>query len=165
MLVVFKREDKWALADGWSGAQDGRMVTSSKPVLLYDGECGLCNALMRFMLKHDRRGGLHFSPLQGPTAQAFLRSRGMDTTDFDSLVFIDDIDRPNTAHHVRTSGALAALEQMGGGWSRLSRIVSRVPSSWRDALYKVIARLRYRIFGRYRPTPLPNPDWARRIID
>jgi predicted DCC family thiol-disulfide oxidoreductase YuxK len=144
--------------------QDGWMVMSPKPVLLYDGECGLCNALMRFMLKHDRRGVLYFSPLQGTTAQAFLRSRGMDATDFDSLVFIEDIDRPDTAHHVRTTGALGALEQMGGGWSRFARIARAVPASWRDAVYRGIARLRYRIFGRYRPTPLPNPEWARRII-
>lgn len=141
------------------------METEANPVLLYDGECGLCNAVVRFMLKHDRRGVLRFAPLQGPVAQAFLRSRDMNTTDFDSIVFIEDLGRTESAHWLRTDGALRALEEMGGGWRRLARAVRVVPSRWRDGLYKLVARMRYRIFGRYRPAPLPNPEWARRILD
>lgn len=141
------------------------MRISPRPVLLYDGECGLCNALMRFMLRHDRRGVLMFAPLQGPTAQAFLRSRGLDTQDFDSLVFVEDIGRPDTEHRLRTAGALRALEELGGGWRRLARVLRVVPASWRDALYKLVARVRYRVFGRHKPAPLPNPVWARRIMD
>jgi predicted DCC family thiol-disulfide oxidoreductase YuxK len=141
------------------------MTNSPQPVLLYDGECGLCNAVMRFMLKHDRRGELKFAPLQGALGQAFLSSRGMNTRDFDGIVFIDDMARIDTAFALRTNGVVRALEEMGGGWLRLARLIRAVPVSWRDALYRLIARLRYRIFGRYRPTPLPNAEWARRILD
>lgn len=141
------------------------MNVPPRPVLLYDGGCGLCNALMRLMLRRDRRGVLLFAPLQGASAQAFLRSRGMNTEEFDSLVFVDDLNRPDTPHRLRTAAALAAMRELGGGWLRLAGMLEAVPASWRDAIYKVIARLRYRIFGRYKPTPLPNPDWARRIID
>lgn len=141
------------------------MSSTPKPVLLYDGECGLCNALMRFMLKHDRRGVLYFAPLQGRTGQAFLRSRGMNTEDFDSLVLIEDADRAETGCFLRTAGALRAMSEMGGGWGRLAHVLERVPAGWRDAGYNVVARTRYRIFGRYKPTPLPDPAWARRILD
>jgi predicted DCC family thiol-disulfide oxidoreductase YuxK len=141
------------------------MADSAKPVLLYDGECGLCNALMRFMLKHDRRGVLMFAPLQGPLAQAFLRSRGLDTVDFDSVVFIEDANRADTAYFLRTTGAFKAMAEMGGGWRRLARVLTVVPMSWSDLLYKAVARTRYRLFGRYRPTPLPDPEWAKRILD
>lgn len=140
------------------------METSPGPVLLYDGECGLCNAVMRFMLRHDRRGVLRFAPLQGPTGDAFLRVHGMDTSDFDSLILIDDLARADSAYSLRTEGALRALEEMGGGWTRIARIVHVIPRSWRDAVYRLIARLRYRVFGRYQPTPVPNPDWERRIL-
>lgn len=141
------------------------METSAQPVLLYDGECGLCNALVRFILKHDRRGVLRFARLQGPTAQAFLRSRGMNTGDFDSLVFIEDIGRAGTEHRLRTAGALRALDEMGGGWRRFARVLRVAPDSWRDGLYRVVARVRYRIFGRCTPAPPPNPAWARRFLD
>jgi predicted DCC family thiol-disulfide oxidoreductase YuxK len=141
------------------------METSRVPVLLYDGECGLCNALMRFMLKNDRRGVLRFAPLQGNTGQVFLRNRGLNTQDFDSLVFIDDLTRADTPFFMRTTGALKAFAEMGGAWSRLSRVLLLVPAGVRDVVYKLVARSRYRIFGRYRPTPLPKADWARRILD
>lgn len=135
------------------------------PVLLYDGECGLCNAVVRFILKQDRRGVMNFAPLQGRTGQAFLKARGMNTRDFDSIVFIEDLALADTPFSLRTEGVARALEEMGGGWRRAARLLRVMPVSWRDALYRWIARTRYRIFGRYTPTPLPNTDWARRFLD
>ncbi|MFA6962347.1 MAG: DCC1-like thiol-disulfide oxidoreductase family protein [Opitutaceae bacterium] len=134
-------------------------------MLLYDGECGLCNAVMRFILKHDSRGVLMFASLQGRTGQTFLAAHGMNTTDFDSIVFIADLTRPDTDFYLRTNGALGAMEEMGGAYRRLARVCRVVPTTWRDALYRVVARMRYQLFGEYRPKPLPNPDWARRILD
>jgi predicted DCC family thiol-disulfide oxidoreductase YuxK len=121
--------------------------------------------MMRFMLRHDRRGVLRFAPLQGRTGQAFLSAHGMSTRDFDSIVFIDDAAQEDATYSLRTAGVVRALEEMGGGWYCVARLMRIVPVSWRDALYRMVARMRYRIFGRYRPTPLPNPDWSRRIID
>jgi predicted DCC family thiol-disulfide oxidoreductase YuxK len=141
------------------------MIASGRPVLLYDGECGLCNALVRFVLKHDQRGVLLFSALQGKTGQAFLKNRCLDTRDFDSLVFIEDVQRVDAAFYRRTSGALRAMAEMGGGWRKLARMLAIVPTSWGDVIYNVVARTRYRMFGRYRPTPLPDVKWAARIID
>lgn len=141
------------------------MSSAPKPVLLYDGECGLCNALMRFMLKHDRRGVLMFAPLQGVTGQTFLRSRGLDTEDFDSLVFIEDMVRPDTLFFLRTAGALRAMKEMGGGWGRLAGVLGVIPAGWSNVLYNGVARTRYRLLGRYRPTPLPDPEWAKRILE
>lgn len=142
------------------------MPSTPTPVLFYDGECGLCNAMMRFMLKHDRRGVLRFAPLQGPTAQAFLRAHGLPTEDFDSIVFVEDLARADTAFWFRTTGALRALEEMGGVWRRAARIMRVVPASWRDAGYRVVARLRYRLFGRYVPSDgPPDPRRAGRVLD
>ena len=141
------------------------MSSSRKPVLLYDGECGLCNTLVRFMLRRDRCGTLRFAPLQGRTGQAFLSGRGLDTQDFDSLVFIEDLARADTPFFKRTSGALRALAELGGGWPRLARVIGVVPASWRDVVYKLIARSRYRLFGRYRPTPPSKAEWAGRFLE
>ena len=71
----------------------------------------------------------------------------------------------DTAFALRTNGVVRALEEMGGGWRRVARLIRFVPVAWRDRLYRVVARLRYRIFGRYRPASLPNPAWAERILD
>lgn len=141
------------------------MSSPAQPVLLFDGECGLCNAVVRFMLRRDRRGVLLFAPLQGATGQAFLKARGMNTEDFDSIVFVEDLSRPeDTAFFLRTAGAWRALAELGGGWRRLARALMIVPPSWGDVFYKGVARTRYRLFGEYRPRPLPDPDWARRFL-
>jgi predicted DCC family thiol-disulfide oxidoreductase YuxK len=135
------------------------------PVLLFDGECGLCNALVRFLLRRDLAGEMHFAALQGRFGQAQLRRLGLPTEDFDSLVFL-----PCGAAGVglcRTDGALAVLEALGGWWARLARGLGVVPAPVRDAGYRLVARTRYLIFGRQRPGDGPladNPTWAGRFI-
>jgi predicted DCC family thiol-disulfide oxidoreductase YuxK len=136
----------------------------AKPVLFFDGECGLCNRIVRLLLRMDRRGGLQFAPLQGPTAQAYLRAHGLPTEDFDSLVFVPDWARRERAEFLlRTEGALAAARSVGGvgralAWARVR------PVSWRDAGYQLIARFRYRIWGEWKPRALARAEWAARFM-
>jgi predicted DCC family thiol-disulfide oxidoreductase YuxK len=156
---------KMAVAGARLGVQSESMATPPTPVLLYDGQCGLCQFLVRWMLRCDRRGVLHFAPLQGPTAQAFLRSHGLNTTDFESLVFVVDLARADTTFYQRMAGVLAALNELGGELRFLARLLAVVPVAWLDAGYRLVARLRYRVFGYREPRPLPNPAWARRILD
>lgn len=134
------------------------------PVLLYDGECGLCNFLVRRLLRSDKNGRLRFAPLQGEKGQAYLRVWGLPTDDFDSLVFVPDWDAPDRSEPLlRTDGALAAAAAVGGGWRWVAWL--RVLPAWlRDPFYKLVAKSRYALFGEYRPTPLPDPEWARRFL-
>jgi predicted DCC family thiol-disulfide oxidoreductase YuxK len=136
----------------------------SRPVLLYDGECGLCNRLVRSLLKADRAGRLNYAPLQSEPAQEYLRSHGLPVRDFDSLVFVPDWNsRRQSDYRLRTDGALAACTVVGGGWGKLARL--RILPRWlRDAAYKVVAKTRYALFGVYRPAPLENPEWERRFL-
>jgi predicted DCC family thiol-disulfide oxidoreductase YuxK len=136
----------------------------AKPVLLYDGDCGLCNRLVRLLLRSDRAGRLHYAPLQGAAAQGYLRAQGLPTEDFDSLVFIPDWEKPaQGAYLLRTDGALAAAAVVGGGW-RMITWLRVLPGGLRDFGYRLVARFRYALFGQYRPTPLPDPTWARRFL-
>lgn len=136
----------------------------SRPVLLFDGECGLCNWCVRRLLATDRAGRLHYAPLQGELAQAYLRAQGLPTTDFDSLVFVRDWERPGEhAPLLRTDGALAAAAEVGGIW-RLIAWLRVLPGWLRDPCYKLVARFRYTLFGEYRPSPLPDPAWEKRFL-
>ncbi len=134
------------------------------PVLLFDGECGLCNSGVRLLLRTDRRGRLYFAPLQGAAAQDYSRSKGLPTEDFDSLVFVPDWRKPERhAPLLRTDGALAAAAEVGGVW-RLVTWMRVLPAWARDPFYKLVARTRYALFGQYKPTPLPDPAWAERFL-
>jgi predicted DCC family thiol-disulfide oxidoreductase YuxK len=141
------------------------MEPAPQPVLLYDGECGLCNGIVRRLLATDRAGRLHYAPLQGASAQAYLSAQGLPTEDFGSLVFVPDWNR-RQAHPplLRTDGAFAAARVVGGGWRALTWL-RLLPRSWRDFAYKLVARSRYALFGQYRPRPLEHPEWATRFVD
>ncbi|MEO6569569.1 MAG: DCC1-like thiol-disulfide oxidoreductase family protein [Opitutaceae bacterium] len=135
-------------------------------MLFFDGECGLCNRVVRLLLRLDRRGVLRFAPLQGITGQEYLRRHGLPVADFDSMIFVPDWakrDRPEFLK--RTDGAIAALRAIGGWRTALLTWIRYLPASWRDFLYKLIARSRYRVFGKWQAPPLPRPEWAQRFLE
>ena len=134
------------------------------PVLLFDGECGLCNRCVRLLLRLDREAKLRFAPLQSPAAQAYLQSKGLPTTDFDSLVFVSDWSRAANPS-LRTDGVLAALRLCPGTGRALAGLLGIFPAGLRDWGYKFIARWRYRIWGEWRPRPLARPEWAARFFE
>lgn len=154
MIHLFTFDPRW-----FPARQDDR-----QPVLLFDGECGLCNAAVRLLLREDAAARLHFAPLQSAPAQDYLRAQGLPTEDFDSIVFVPDwSNRTQGAYKLRTDGVLAACDEIGGLW-RVFAALRVLPALLRDPFYKVIARTRYALFGEYVPTPLPDPTWQTRFL-
>ena len=136
-----------------------------RPVLLFDGECGLCNRIVRGLLRLDRGGRLHYAPLQSRPAQDYLRSRGLPTQDFETLVFVSDWSGGASGDYlVRTNGVIAALRVIGGVGGAVGAGLAIFPARWRDAAYRLVARWRYRVFGGWRPRPLPRAEWAGRFL-
>jgi predicted DCC family thiol-disulfide oxidoreductase YuxK len=132
------------------------------PILLFDAECGLCERLVITLLKRDGGSRLRFASLQGPFGQAALRARALPTRDFDSLLFL-----PAGAGGpalLRSDGALAALETLGGCLAKLARLVRKAPVPVRDFAYRCVARTRHAIFGLSRDGRLARPEWAERFI-
>lgn len=141
------------------------MTTSAQPVLMYDGECGLCNRVVRLLLRLDRRGALRFAPLQGPLARDYLRSHGLPTEDFSSLVFVPDwARRDSPGFRLRTDGVIAALRAVGGWGAVLAAALAALPRPVRDAGYRGVAKGRHRLFGPWRRCALPRPEWAKRFL-
>jgi predicted DCC family thiol-disulfide oxidoreductase YuxK len=136
------------------------------PVLLYDGECGLCNRIVRLLLRLDHTERLRFARLQGDAGQAYLRAHGLPVADFDSLVFVPDWGRRGQREFLlRTDGVIAALRGCGGLGRALAAGLAVFPAAWRDAGYRLVARWRYRIFGAWRPRPLGRPELLERFIE
>lgn len=136
------------------------------PVLLYDGECGLCHRIVRLLLRLDPRERLRFARLQGGAGQAYLRAHGLPAADFDSLVFVPDWARREQREFLlRTDGVIAALRGCGGLGRGFAAMLAVFPAAWRDAGYRLVARWRYRIFGAWRSRPLARPEWRERFLE
>jgi predicted DCC family thiol-disulfide oxidoreductase YuxK len=140
------------------------MPASRVPVLLSDGECRLCNAVVHFMLRHDHQGTLHFAPLQSMPGQEFLRSKGLPADAFDSLIFVPDwAGRAQGTYLSKTTGALAAFSEIGRPWSGLI-LLRFVPAWLRDGVYTCVSRARYTLFGKYKPPAFSEPSWEKRFL-
>lgn len=133
-------------------------------VLLFDGECALCNGVVAMLLRRDRRGALRFATLQSAVGQAWLKAHGLPAGDFDSLVLVLDWEAAGPGFLLRTDGLVAALEAAGGS-AGLAALLRILPRPWRDAGYRIVARLRRRIFGTWKEARLSRPEWAARFID
>jgi predicted DCC family thiol-disulfide oxidoreductase YuxK len=132
------------------------------PVLLYDGLCGLCNGFVNFILRHDADGALRFAPLQGDFA-AGVMARHPQLAGVDSLVLVEIDDAGNESVSVRSEAALRVAARLGGGW-RAARVLRLLPRPLRDFGYDLVARVRYRLFGRHESCPIPPPEVRARFI-
>jgi predicted DCC family thiol-disulfide oxidoreductase YuxK len=135
------------------------------PVVFYDGVCGLCNRAVQFILKHDRLEVFRFAPLQGPLANRILRAHGIDPSDLDTIYVAVNCDQGSKERLLaRSDGALFVLREIGGIWRVGALFLRWLPRRFRDWGYNVIARNRYRIFGRYETCPIPSESVRARFL-
>ena len=114
-------------------------VPIGQTLVLYDGVCGLCNRLVAFLIRRDRRDQFRFAPLQGEFARNQLRRYDLDSKDFDTVVVLSDFGAPNEHALTRSQAALWAVTRLGGAW-KLFAIARLLPLALREALYRFIAR-------------------------
>jgi predicted DCC family thiol-disulfide oxidoreductase YuxK len=136
---------------------------SEKHVILYDGLCGLCNRLNRFVIRRDGERLFRFASLQSGFAAESLSRYGKDPRDLDTLYVLSDYGTPSESVFSRSDAVLFILRQLGGVW-RLAGALGWLPTSWLDLGYRWVARHRYRIFGRYDACPIPKPEDRERFI-
>jgi predicted DCC family thiol-disulfide oxidoreductase YuxK len=133
-------------------------------VILYDGVCGLCDRLVKFLLKRDRQARFCFAPLQGPFARDLLASRYGSFGDLDTLVVIAHYQTRSEQRLSRAAAVLFVLRELDGLW-RYTRVFSFAPAFLLDLGYRWVAKSRYRLFGKYDSCSLPDTEHRSRFID
>jgi predicted DCC family thiol-disulfide oxidoreductase YuxK len=134
-----------------------------RPLLLYDGVCVLCNGVVRFILRHDKQAAFRFTPLEGPLGREILARFNLQETP-DGVVLITNTLTPFERIYHRSDAVAEALQLLGRSWGPLGKALATIPRPLREAGYRLVARLRYRLFGRYTTCPLPAPDQRSRIL-
>lgn len=128
-----------------------------KTIVFFDGYCGLCSGVVDFLISRDVNRKLTYSPLQGETAQMILSER--QRSDLDTIVVVARDEKTGATKHLEKSDAvLEALAQVGSIWTAVSILARIFPRSFRNIIYDLVAKNRFKIFGRRESCRLPSPE-------
>jgi predicted DCC family thiol-disulfide oxidoreductase YuxK len=130
-------------------------------IVLYDGVCGLCNKSVQWIVAHDPDGVLRYATLQGEIA-ARLRARHPEIPEeLSTVVFVED-----GRVHLRSRAFMHIAKHLRGATAGLCAVTRYfVPAFIADLAYRVVAALRYRIWGKYDTCRIPSPEERARFLD
>jgi predicted DCC family thiol-disulfide oxidoreductase YuxK len=127
-------------------------------VILFDGVCVFCSRWVQFVLKRDAEKRFRFTTVQSPYGTRLAQALGIDADDPDTNAVIH-----GGVAYFKTDGALTVLSCLPG-WSWV-RLLFALPRPLRDAVYNVVAKNRYRIFGKYDACIVPDAALRARMIE
>jgi len=127
-------------------------------VVLFDGVCHLCSNTVTFVVEHESAPVLKFAPMQSAAGSRLMREFGFDPQDIKTFVLVED-GKP----YLRSDAAIRIARYLRSPWKALGA-VRVLPRPLRDWAYDVVARNRYRWFGRYDACMAPKPELRVRFM-
>jgi predicted DCC family thiol-disulfide oxidoreductase YuxK len=140
------------------------MMLSIKPIpentqiILFDGVCNFCNSSINFVIDHDPEKHFKFAPLQSEIGQDILTKFNKNTKDFDSVILLKD-----NQLYQKSEAALEIAKHLSGFWKYLS-IFKILPTFFLNFFYDIIAKNRYRIFGKSESCRMPTAELRERFL-
>jgi predicted DCC family thiol-disulfide oxidoreductase YuxK len=128
-------------------------------VILFDGECNLCNRSVQFIIQRDPSAKFKFTALQSLTGQRLLKEHHLPLKGLYSVILI----KHNTVYQ-RSRAALEIAKQLPALWSLLYAFII-IPPFIRNGIYDWIARNRYRWFGHRDECMIPTPELKSRFLN
>ena len=134
-------------------------MTNNKKIILFDGVCNLCNSSAQFILKRDKKEQFLFASLQGRTGQEYLHKFQLPADTFNSFLLVE-----GDHYYTRSTSALRIARSLSGAWPLLYAFMI-VPRFIRDAVYNLIARNRYKWFGKTDTCWVATPVLKAKFLD
>lgn len=144
--------------DGATGASV-RLPDSSQPILLFDGVCNLCNGFVQTIIKNDKNNIFRFSSLQSGTGQRVVAYINRRQPVPDSLILLY-----RDKYYTQSDAAIKTAELLGNKW-HIMRLGYFFPKAIRNSIYKLVARNRYKWFGKKEHCMVPTEDLQSRFLD
>lgn len=137
-------------------------------LVVFDGHCGLCNRAVRWFLRRDLRDRLRLVASESPKAAALLARHGFGEASPglgpDTILVVLDAGGPSESVLTRSDAVLALLAELPAPWPAVAGLLCWIPRPLRDLGYRLIARCRYRIWGRLKTCPLPTVEERARFL-
>ena len=130
-----------------------------KPIILFDGVCNFCNGSVNFLIRQDKKNVFRFAALQSQTAQKLLAQYKKQKKGFESFILMQD-----GKAYEKSSAALKVLKKLPWYW-KWAQVFWIVPKFIRDGVYDVIARNRYKWFGKKEECMIPTSEVRNRFLD
>ena len=127
-------------------------------LILFDGVCNFCNASINFIIDNDPEKHFKFAALQSEIGQAILTKYNKNTKDFDSVILLKD-----NLLYQKSEAALEITKHLSGGWKYFS-VFSILPTFFLNFFYNIVAKNRYRIFGKTDSCRMPTPELRERFL-
>lgn len=136
------------------------MIETGKKIILFDGVCNLCNSSINFVIKRDKHDIFRYASLQSEIGKKLISERNIDINKIDSILLIE----PNVKYYHKSTAALHIAKQLSGIYPLLS-VFLILPKFLRDFVYDIIAKNRYRWFGKQESCMIPTPELKALFID
>ncbi|MER0438323.1 thiol-disulfide oxidoreductase DCC family protein [Emticicia sp. W12TSBA100-4] len=131
--------------------------------ILFDGVCNFCNASINFIIDRDSKGIFKFAALQSEIGQELLKEFGLKTSDSESRTFDSIVAIEGDKVYQKSDAALEIARRMDGIW-KIFYVFKIIPTFLRNPIYDLVARNRYRIFGRTDACRIPTPELKARFL-
>ncbi|TBO39949.1 thiol-disulfide oxidoreductase DCC family protein [Pedobacter kyonggii] len=129
-----------------------------QPIIFFDGVCNLCNASVQFVIAHDKKDQFKFTALQGYYAKEILPQFNADLEKLNTILLLED-----GKLYTRSSAALRVARKLNGLIPLLYAFII-IPKFIRDWVYDIIAKNRYRWWGRQESCWVPTPELKGKFI-
>ena len=137
-------------------------------LVVFDGRCGLCNRAVRWLLRRDGRDRLRFAASESAKGAGLLARHGMGTMELgsgpDTIMVLRDAGGAAESLLVRSDAVVALLEELPRPWPAVAAALKWIPRPVRELGYRLIARWRYRIWGRLESCPVPTAEERARFL-
>jgi predicted DCC family thiol-disulfide oxidoreductase YuxK len=134
------------------------LAVMSHPIILFDGICNFCEGTVKFVLQRDKHDVFRFASLQSEIGQQYLQQFGLSTTDLDTFVLVE-----GNTYTTRSTAGLRVLRHLPFPWN-MAYVFIILPGFIRDTVYKLVARNRYKIWGKKDECMLPTPEMRAKFI-
>ena len=137
-------------------------------LVIYDGVCGFCNRSVRWFLARDRNDRLRFVASDSPKLADLLARHGLNaaiaTGNSGTILVAQALGTPAETLLIRSDAVLAMLAQLPSPWPNLAAVLRTIPRPLRDLGYRLVARWRYRVWGRLDSCPIPTARERARFL-
>jgi predicted DCC family thiol-disulfide oxidoreductase YuxK len=141
-----------------SNQESSPKITQEYQIILFDGVCTLCNQSVDFIIQRDAKDTFKFASLQSESAKNLLKPFTVNTEKLDSVLLIK-----NGKLYQKSSAALQIARQLSGGWKLMYGFII-IPRFLRNFVYDIIAKNRYRWFGKKETCRLPTPEERAKFL-